>query len=433
MKPQNFEERLIWYALIGTYGFYLLGLLPFVAPAIAWILTLYIGKRLWEQTPDTPPEKRITISSTVWVWMISMLVMLVTIYISHINLDLGIVRIIKSVLKWSREWSLWGLFILIANLNIRPKLIYRAVCIICLESLLLIPVFYLAFQLNLPDKLYTVSPLYLIGGNSEDFYTVFLYYLDSEGSNLPRLTFFAPWAPNLALIALFYFFLAQQEENKRWRVVGMIGAIAMLITTVSRSAIVTFPVVLVLSWIILNFTQPLTQIIAGLSSFILGIFATQLINFGEVFVDRFNSARAMSSEVRLKLVRLSLDRWWNEAPVWGHGFTEAIGPAYTYFLPIGTAGCGTWVNLLYTKGLVGFFALAIPLLWSFINLLGKAHKSATATVGLKIILVFFFFSFIEELDLLAFIYWPGILMLGLALKEPSSLLQEKNTKYLIKV
>jgi hypothetical protein len=415
MKPQNFEERLIWYTIIGTYVLYVLGAQPIVVPLITWLLALYFCKKFWKQTPNTPVQERITVSFTVRLWIICIFTVLVGLIIAHINFDTGVDRFIKSLLKWAREFALWGLFPLIGCLNIRPQLLYRAACIVCLQSLILIPICYLAFILHLPEGTLYVSPLAYLGGNSPDLYSTVLYFFDSE-TNLPRLTFFAPWCPNLALIAMIYFFLARQESNKRWRLIGMIGSTAMVVTTVSRLAVLSLPMVILLTWVLTNFSQPIIYFATGIVSFLTSIFAAQLNSFFEIFAEKFNGARASSSEVRINLVRISLDRWWSDAPIWGHGFTEVKGPPVVYFLPIGTGGCGTWVNLLYTKGIVGFIAVAVPFVWSFVDVVIKAQKSTTARVGLSVLLVFFLFSFIEELDLLSYIYWPGILMIGIALK-----------------
>jgi hypothetical protein len=416
MKPQNLEERIVWYAIIGTYGIYLIGGQSIFIPLIAWFLIVYLCKKDWNQTPTTPVQERITIPFTVWLWIICTVIVLIGLIISHINFEIGTDRFIKSLLKWLREYALWGAFPLIGCLNIRPQLLYRAACIVCLQSLILIPILYLAFILHLPSGTLYVSPLYYLGGNSPDLYSVVLYFFDDE-TGLPRLTFFAPWCPNLAIIAAIHFFLARQESNKKWRLIGMIGSIGMVVSTVSRMALLCFPIIILLTWILTNFTRPIIYFAAGGVSFLTSIFSAQLSNFFEIFAQKFNGARASSSEVRIALVRLSLERWWSEAPIWGHGFTEAEGPAIVYFFPVGTGGCGTWINLLYTKGLVGFIAFILPFAWSFVDLVIKAQKSANAKVGVSILLVFFFFSFIEELDTLSYIYWPGILMIGIALKE----------------
>ncbi|OKH21127.1 O-antigen ligase family protein [Chroogloeocystis siderophila] len=420
MKPLNFEEKLVWYTIIGTYGLYIFGAQPIAIPVVAWILVGYLSKKLWQQSKGTPETQQIIIPFTAWLWIISMCIILVAIVIGNLNFNVDNIRLMKSVFKWTREHALWGLLPLVACLNIRPKLLSRAVCILCAQSLVVIPFCYLAYLLRLPTSTLYVSPFAKIGGNSPDLYSLVLYFLDYD-SNQVRLALFAPWAPNLALISLIYFFIARQETNIKWRRIGMIGALAMVLVSVSRAAILSFPVILLLTWLLTNFTRPGIYFATGIGSFFLSIFSTQITNFVNDFTEQVHSARATSSEARMNLVKLSLNKWWNEAPIWGHGYTEPIGPAIVYFLPIGTSGCGTWVNLLYTKGLVGFIAFAVPFLWSLVYLVTQAHRSAIARTGLSIILVFFFFSFTEELDLLAYLYWPGLLMLGLALRAETQL------------
>ncbi|WP_250125008.1 hypothetical protein [Chroococcidiopsis sp. CCMEE 29] len=439
MKPHNFEERLIWYSIITTYGLYFLGAQAFVLPMIAWLLVLYLYKQLWGQTKDNFVGKEITIPFATWLWISSIIIMLFALIVAHGNFELGTIRLIKSILKWSREIALWGLFPLIGLLNIRKQLLYRAACILCLQSLVYMLIGYLAFFLNLPSRLY-LSPLYKLGGNSPQLYDVVLYMVDYQNPNIPRLPFFAPWPPNMAFVGIIYFFIVCQESNRNWRLMGMAGAIAMVITPYSRSAILCFPITILLTWILTNFTRPVLHLTSSIGCFLTGIFATQLINLLGTSTELFNSTRASSSSVRLASIRISLDRWWNEAPIWGHGTPNLseplfVGPSLEFVgrIFLGTGGCGTWVNLLYTKGLVGFIAFAVPFIWSFMSLLNKAQKSPTAKAGLSILLAFFFFSFVEELDQLAYIYWPGLLMIGIALKEevPASVSVVTNERNLV--
>lgn len=412
MKPQNFEEKVVWYSLIGTYGFYFLGAQFILTPAIAWLLTLYLAKKIWNQKQDCSIEEKVLIPSTVWVWVISMLVMEIVLLIAHINFDLGVTKMITSSINWARNWPLLALFPFIGLLNIRPQLVYRAVCIICLQSLIFIPICYLASTLQIPNLLYT-SPLRFIGGNGIELYNVVLYELDENFQ--PRLSLFAPWAPALGLVANIYFFLACQESDKKWRLIGRIGSIAMIVVSVSRLAILCLAAVTLLTWVLLNFTQPIVQITAAVVSFFAGILAPLLISFLETFREHFSKVRSSSSRVRGILNRMALNRWWNEAPLWGHGIIEPRGPKITAFMPIGTHH--TWFSLLFEKGLVGVLALAVPLLWSFIHLLNNAHKSMTAKVGLNVLLVLFFFTFGEKIEGLAYLYWPGLIVMGIAFKR----------------
>ncbi|MBW4602988.1 MAG: O-antigen ligase family protein [Calothrix sp. FI2-JRJ7] len=412
MKPENLEEKIVWYCLIGIYGFYFLGAQYILMSLVAWLLTLYLGKKLWNQTENTPTNEILIIPSTVWVWIISMLVMEVALFMAHVNFDLGVPKLITSSINWARTWAYMALFPLIGCLNIRPKLLYRGVCILCLQSIIIIPIFYLAFTLHLPPTLYT-SPLRLIGGNGEELYNVVLYGFEEE-TYQTRLQLFTPWPPALGLVGCVYFFLACQESNKKWRFIGMVGSIAMIIASFSRLAMLCLVIVPLLTWFLVNFTQPKVQITTGVVGFFTGIFAPPLINFFQTFKEQFSKARASSSRLREVLGRVALERW-KEAPIWGHGIVDPRGPAFTKHMPIGTHH--TWFGLLFDKGLVGLFALAVPLLWSFVDLLYKSYKNPTARVALSVLIVLILFTFGERIEGLAYLYWPGLVIMGIAFKE----------------
>jgi hypothetical protein len=422
IKPQNLPEKLVWYYIIGTYPIYLLGGQFVCATFLAIFLTFNLLKKLWNQTEDTPIEEKIIISPSAWVWIVAILVVEIALIGGHLDFDLGIGQILKSSLNWYRNWGLFASFILAGHLtghlNIRAKIIYRAICIFCLQSLLIVIICILAQALKIPIYYY-VSPLKAFGGVS-DSYIVYLFYVVDD--NLPRLQLFAPWPPALGLIGNIYFCIAQQEMNKKWRLLGMAGAVAMVFGSVSRLAIVCLPLILVAGWILSNLVRPWVHFLVGFVSTLLGIVSSKLISFLDSFKDQFNQARSGSSEIRARLRRMAKDAWLNEAPIWGHGRLEDKGSAYLAFKPIGSHHF--WFGLLYTHGVVGCVALAVAFLWSFIDLLIKAQTNENAKVGLNIILVLFFFTFAENLETLAYIAWPGFLILGIAFKESSSLFSD---------
>jgi len=52
-----------------------------------------------------------------------------------------------------------------------------------------------------------------------------------------------------------------------------------------------------------------------------------------------------------------------------------------------------------------------------LGLLIKAQKSKAARAGVSTILVLFIMSFAENIEYLAYLYWPGLLIMGIAFKE----------------
>lgn len=415
IKPQNLPEALIWYYLIYTYPIYFVGGQYLLATFLATFLTYYLLKKWWNQTEETPLSERITISWSAWVWIIAVLMVEIALIIAHIQFGLGIPQLVRSSISWYRGWGLIAMFILIGHLNIRPQIIYRAVCILCLQSLIAVIIGTLAQVLKIPTFSY-ISPLKVFGGVSES-YVVRLFYIFDDGQ--PRLQLFTPWSPLLGLVGNIYFFLAQQELQKIWRWMGMIGAVAMIFGSVARASIISLPIVLLLTWVLTNIFQPQLYFLLAFCSTFLGIFAAQLIRYLQDFKDNFNQARSGSSEVRARLAEMAKESWWNEASIWGHGRLEEKGPAVVGFKPIGSHHF--WFGVLYSYGLVGCIVSAVAFLWSFIDLLVKAQTNKYAKVGLSIILVLFFATFAENLDGSPYIYWPGLIILGIGFKQKPSI------------
>ncbi len=411
MKPKNFPERIIWYSIIGTYIFYFIGGLYILAPAIAVILLIYLGKKLWEQNETTPEDEKIVIPWTVWLWIVGMLIEEVALIIGHIDFDLGTGLIIKSSFGWAKGWALMAVFPLIGCLPIRPQLLYRAACIVCFQSLLYTPICILASVLHLPQILY-VSPLKAVGGPGQEFFSVILYGIDSD-DGLPRWGLFAPWGPALGFVANVYFFLALEEKDNKWRLCGIVGSIVMCLVSKSRLGLLCFPIVLVTTWVLKNLSRPVFLICMSFASFLTAIVAPTILEILSTFTDQVKSARASSTRVRAALWRIALERW-KEAPIWGHG-TVQPGPHLVEYMKIGSHN--TMTSLLFVKGIVGFVAFAIPMGCSIIDLLIKAQKSEIAKVGLSISLILLLYTSGENLEILAYLFWPGLVMMGIAFKN----------------
>jgi hypothetical protein len=411
IKPQNTPETLIWYYIIGTYPLYLLGAQYVLAPFLASYLVFILLKKWWNQTEETPDHERISISLSAWIWIFAMLAIELALLVAHLNFNLGIPQILKSSLMWYRNWGLLALFPLAGHLNIRPSLIYRAVCILCFQSFFLTIIASLALILHIPPLNYT-SSLKAFGGVIQS-YRVILFYMLDHGE--PRLQLFAPWPPALGMVGDIYFCLVLQERDKKWRWFGIVGSVAMIFASVSRLAIMCLLIIPGSVWLLTNFLRPRVQFALGFVSLISGMFFPTVINFLDTLKERFDKARSSSSKTRAILRNMARERWLSDAPIWGHGRIEAKGPAIVGKIPIGSHH--TWFGILYAQGLVGCIALAVALLWSFIDLLIKAQTNENAKVGLRIVLVIILFTFAENIEALAYIYWPGLIILGNAFKE----------------
>jgi hypothetical protein len=129
---------------------------------------------------------------------------------------------------------------------------------------------------------------------------------------------------------------------------------------------------------------------------------------------QIKETRPESTRVRATLENIAIQRWRDEAPIWGHGIVES-GPKLVEFMPIGTHH--SWYGLLFVKGLVGLWALAIPLVSTTVYLLFYAQRSIHARSALCMLLVFICYSFFENLEILAYLIWPASFWLGMVLKN----------------
>ena len=411
IRPQNFPERVVWYAMTGTYIWFLLGATYIVGSVIGWILFFYLVLKLWFQDENTPSEERIVIPWITWVWIIGMLVMEVALIMGHLDFNLPMGKMIKSSIGWAKGWALIALYPLAGCLNIRPKLIYRAVCVIGLHTLFLAPLLIVAPIAGLPTTLY-VSPLKAVGaGLGPTFFDVSLYQVDFDGQIRQRL--FTPWGPALGFVANIYFTLSMREKSKKWRWYGIIASAYMSQICTSRLAQVAILSTPIFIFFLSRLLRPYIVMASGIISVATGILATNILNFLDAFWTKFKAARADSSRVRAALKQIAFDRAKKEAPIWGHGIVER-GPHVVEYMPIGSHH--TWAGLAYVKGMVGFYAMAIPMILGFFFLLVKAQKSKDAATGLAILFILFLYTFGENLEVLVYLYWPGMIIMGIAFR-----------------
>jgi O-antigen ligase len=79
----------------------------------------------------------------------------------------------------------------------------------------------------------------------------------------------------------------------------------------------------------------------------------------------------------------------------------------------------TWAGVLFVKGIVGFFALAVPMLATALDLLRRAAnpRYQLGSAGLGMIIILFMYTFGENLEILVYLFWPGMVIMGMALQE----------------
>jgi ABC-type multidrug transport system fused ATPase/permease subunit len=413
IAPENSEERLIYYALVGSWGWYSIGALYVVGPVLAALL---IGRYVWRRyaagwRPETSIPPPIPIG--VWVWIIGMLAMLLALLVAHVGEDLGIGQTLKSTMGWLKGWALLAMFPLAgACLRIRPQVLIRASSWFAVQTLAIMPILVMAALLHLPSRLF-VSPLQMIGGPGSEFFSVYLYIVDPSNGSL-RWQFIAPWAPAAGMLGDMMFVLACFERNRALQVIGMVTAVLICLMTKSHMAMLFLVVYPPLLWTLARLAKPAMLACGAVVSVVAGALAGPAIDAIQTGVAAFRSARADSTRVREALGRIAVDRWWDEAPIWGHGIVQR-GPHHVEFMPIGSHH--TWFGLLFVKGLVGLLSLALPLAWTGVEMILLAQVSKLGRLGLAMTFLIVFYSFGKNLEILAYLFWPGLIVLGCAFAE----------------
>ena len=398
--------------IVGTWGFWLLGSLYHVFPILAWTLAIWGFSRRMGFT-ETDPATMKPLPVGVWVWFAGMVLMLIALVVGHLNFDHSLLTMAKSLMGWVKGWALFAILPFAgASLRIRPQIVFRAMNMLAAQTLIIMPFFILGSVSGLPTVLY-VSPLMYLGGASVSFFSVGTHWID-PGSPDIRLRFFSPWAPAAALVAQVSMVLSLYDRDVRWRVVGVVSSVLVCILAKSRLSTIAIPVILLAIPILSRIHRPVMIGAAGIAT-VTGAFAFSFLQvLIEQGIDTFKSARADSSRVRETLQRIAIHRWSTEAPIFGHGLVER-GSHLVEFMPIGSHH--TWNGLLFVKGGAGFVGLAFPMAFTFVDVLLKAQRDRVARAALGVMIVLFINSFGENLEILGYLIWPGLLMLGIAMNR----------------
>lgn len=405
----SLNERCIMVSITFTFVFYLIGALYLVAPIVGWsLLTLLIAQ--WVNKKEQ--EKQ----NTRWlilVWILGALILELALIVGHLDFNLGFGKIIKSTIGWAKGWALLSVFIVLGfSCKIRYQVITRAACVIGLVAILITPFIIFAYVAGLPDHLY-VSPLKILGGAGDEFFTVILYEIDPFNGS-PRWRFFAPWAPAVGLVANIYFMCAWFEQDSKWRAIGLIGNALMITMAASRMGMIVLLLAPIAVWGLSRLTRSWLMVCAATAILLIAVFFEPLSNGLFSLLDEIKSARADSTRVRAALGNIALYRWQSEAFWFGHGVVES-GTHLVEFMPIGSHH--NWYGLLFVKGMVGMLAFAIPFALTFLVLLIKAQYQVSSRLALGMCLIIAFFSLSENVEALAYMTWPAWLLIGIGLRS----------------
>jgi hypothetical protein len=403
------EEKLIISSLLFTYPIYAIGGLYITGAALGWIVLAITLLRFYVEGPD----RCLRIPVIIWLWVIGMIVMLICLWIAHAQWSLGTNQTVKSSVGWAKGWALLAIFPLIgAVVNVKPEALIRAICVIGKHSVIFGVITIVLYIVKFPGHLF-VSPLRILGGAGDSFFTVSFYGVNPE-TGAGRWQFFAPWAPAAGFVSCIFVLFCLQEKDKIWRTWGVLGCIMVALLCQSRAGWAVFICIIPFFLTIKRLDNPWVLLACGLLLPIILVVGEPIYEWVMDAFQQIKESRPNSTRVRSTLESLALQRWQSEAVYWGHGIVER-GPKIVEGMPIGSHH--TWFGLLFVKGFIGLLALAIPMLISASYFLLFIRNNTMARAAFCMLIVLICYSFFENLEILAYLYWPALLWLGMTLKN----------------
>ncbi len=414
MSKRSLPENLCFWTFVLTWPLYLIGGLYLTAPILAWLMLGLIGLSAYLGEAVRPDLSLATpVPTLVWCWILGMMVMLVALWAGHLNWGLGMGATIKSSVGWAKGWAMIALFILIgAVLQIRREVLVRSQNIVGLVTLLILPLMLVAPMIGLPSKLF-VSPLQATGGPGPEYFSIYLYTIDPE-NGATRFQFYAPWSPFAGLLGVTMVIFSLEDKKKFWLFCGLLAGIAMIYFSRSRMSLVGLAVCVLVPRLLPYLRDTRSWLLAAAAASSLALFGEMLMNFIVSSIAGFKGARASSSRVRDTIQSIGYYRWQTEAVWFGHGTIER-GPHIVEFMPIGSHH--TWYGLLFVKGLVGFFALLVPMVWHLLVVVMDAVWGPRGRLPCALMLNFVILTFGENLEVEVYLLWPAYVLLGIHLRE----------------
>ena len=404
------EARLIVLAVLGFWPAYMIGALYVTGSIIGWLI---LGVTMIRAFVDGK-NSLLPVPYIVIVWIAGMLMMELALLIGHANWSLGLLTTIKSSIGWAKGWALIAIFIgLGAVVSFRIEALIRAVCITSTMAIVFFLLSIFAFKVGAPEVLFT-SPLKIIGGPGYEFFEFRLYGINPENGN-PRWFFFTPWAPAAGLVSCLFAIICYEERHRTWRLLGILGCVVICVASQSRAGLAIMFIVLPILFIYRDINFGVLLIMFGIIVVLVALPGYTLIESTLDVLHNVKNSRPDSTRVRSTLAEIAIQRWQQEAPIWGHGIVEP-GAKIVEHMPIGTHH--SWYGLLFTKGIVGAAALAAPLMLTLIYLAIVSIRNSLAIPALGITIVLSIYSFFENLEILVYLYWPALLYLGYSLRMP---------------
>lgn len=362
----SYSERVIYWLILLTPVWWLLGIQPLFYPAVIIVL-LAVNFEIDKLIQGSLP-------ACVWAWLGMALIMLWTAILGLNSIGFSVqVTAAAAVTFFKSYFFIFACLALPFWSQVRVCVITRAVAWMATGYLITIFIEMVMLALRIGNEGYIPLLARLIPGDKGSLLVQFARIQPFFNVPLPRTVLYTPDPPIVGVCAVFCFFICLGETNRRLRNLALAGSLCALIISASRLALVCLPLALVIS---ASFRSKLIrQIFLWAASLIFLFCGLVGLTLGELLnkpLQTFNNARAASSAERALVVRKTLEAWQQE-PWLGWGVIR--GTVHLYedaYITLGSFS--TYAAVLYLHGIVGFIFLVCAMVLTLVVFYGPAVR-----------------------------------------------------------
>jgi O-Antigen ligase len=412
-------ERIIYWTIVLTPLWWLLGVQTILYPTVAAILLII------DFDFDKLVKRSLPLCS--WSWL---LMSVAALWTSILGLDVVNFNAMKTAAALFTLYK--GYFMIFACITlpiwhrVRVQVITRAVAWMAVSYLVaLIAQLAILFAVGQIDPI--LPPLArLIPGEKLSLMVKFAVFQPFFRIPLARADLFTADPPILGVCTVLCYFICLGETNQRLRRVALGSCLVNLLISQSRLAWICFPLgILIIQSFRNQFARQSPLWIASFTSFISAILGLTVGDLLAGPLATFNGARADSSKDREYVIAATIEAW-KESPWIGWGIvdkTVSWGNG-EFTLPLGTFS--SYTQVLYLHGAVGFIFFALALISTLLifwqpsisgnKLCQRAFASLIAlyilcqATALTWMAIYFWFFFV----------WLGTIIAEMKLYKPSS-------------
>ena len=356
LSDLSFAERIIYWTIVLTPLWWLLGIQTLFYPAIV------IG--LLAISFDLDKLIRTSLPTCVWAWLAMAIVMLWTAMMGLSNVGFEFTKVAATLVTFFKSYFLiFACLVIPFGNQIRIRVITRAVAWMAVGYLIVIALQLIMLFLGIKISPFFPPIAHFIPGNKSLIVWLSAFLNPFFGVPLPRSALYMPDPPIPGICGLLCFFICLGESNPRLRQFSLAGSLSALLISHSRLAFVCLPLAILVHVSFRSFlARQVSMWLFSLSALLSSLWELTLTALMNKPLEIFHSARPSSSKDREFVIRKTLEAW-QESPWLGWGIPQGTADWYTYKVTLGSFS--TYAGVLYLHGIIGFIvfiaALALTL------------------------------------------------------------------------